>query len=163
MEYIEKQFPLEYVENDWDNFLSEKVNGERVRYFKYFRLIPCDDATEGCINAFKKLQILSSDVVKKIVDTNFGRTFFNISYKIVDGFEYRHYNGSDLGYTDNEEYVKNGKKVTVDKVTKIEHRNDSVILEFERDTSGGEFTTCDMPSIGFENARVDMIKLVGFE
>lgn len=104
MEYIEKQFPLEYVENDWDNFLSEKVNGERVRYFKYFRLIPCDDATEGCINAFKKLQILSNDVVKKIVDTNFGRTFFNISYKIVDGFEYR--NGSDLGYTDNEEYVK---------------------------------------------------------
>lgn len=106
MEYIEKQFPLEYVENDWDNFLSEKVNGERVRYFKYFRLIPCDDATEGCINAFKKLQMLSNDVVKKIVDTNFGRTFFNISYKIVDGFEYRHYNGSDLGYTDNEEYVK---------------------------------------------------------
>ena len=106
MEYIEKQFPLEYVELDWDNSLSEKVNGERVRYFKYFRLIPCDDATEGCINAFKKLQILSNDVVKKIVDTNFGRTFFNISYKIVDGFEYRHYNGSDLGYTDNEEYVK---------------------------------------------------------
>ena len=106
MECIEKQFPLEYVENDWDNFLSEKVNGERVRYFKYFRLIPCDDATEGCINAFKKLQILSNDVVKKIVDTNFGRTFFNISYKIVDGFEYRHYNGTDLGYTDNEDYVK---------------------------------------------------------
>ena len=106
MECIEKQFPLEYVENDWDNFLSEKVNGERVRYFKYFRLIPCDDATEGCINAFKKLQILSNDVVKKIVDTNFGRTFFNISYKIVDGFECRHYNGTDLGYTDNEDYVK---------------------------------------------------------
>jgi hypothetical protein len=106
MEYIEKQFPFEYVENDWDNFLSEKVNGERVRYFKYFCLIPCDDATEGCINAFKKLQILSNDVVKKIVDTNFGRTFFNISYKIVDGFEYLHYNGRDLGYTDNEEYVK---------------------------------------------------------
>lgn len=107
MEYIEKQFPLEYVENDWDNFLSEKANGDRVRYFKYFRLIPCDDATEGCINAFKKLQIISNDVVKKIVDTNFGRTFFNISYKIVDGFEYLHYNGSDFGYTDNEEYVKN--------------------------------------------------------
>ena len=99
MEYIEKQFPLEYVENDWDNFLSEKVNGERVRYFKYFRLIPCDDATEDCINAFKKLQILSNDVVKGVKDTNFGRTFFNISYKIVDGFEYRHYNGIDFGYT----------------------------------------------------------------
>ncbi len=104
MEYIEKQFPLEYVENDWDNFLSEKVNGERVRYFKYFRLIPCDDATEGCINAFKKLQILSNDVIKRTVDTNFGRTFFNISYKIVDGFEYHSY--GSVSYTDNEEYVK---------------------------------------------------------
>lgn len=106
MEYIEKQFPLEYVENDWDNFLSEKVNGERVRYFKYFRLTPCDATIEDCIEAFKKLQILSNDVVKGVKDTNFGRTFFNISYKIVDGFEYRYYNGSDLGYTDNEEYVK---------------------------------------------------------
>lgn len=62
-----------------------------------------------------------------------------------------------------EVFLKNGKKATVDKVTKIEHRNDCVIIEFERVTSGGEFTTCDMPSIGFENARVDMIKLAGFE
>lgn len=62
-----------------------------------------------------------------------------------------------------EVFLKNGKKATVDKVTKIEHRNDCVIIEFERVTSGCEFTTCDMPSIGFENARVDMIKLVGFE
>ncbi len=62
-----------------------------------------------------------------------------------------------------EVFLKNGKKVTVDKVTKIERRNDCVILDYERDTSGGEFTTCDMPSIGFEEARVDMIKLVGFE
>lgn len=62
-----------------------------------------------------------------------------------------------------EVFLKNGKKATVDKVTKIEHRNDCVIIEYERDISGGEFTTCDMPSIGFENARVDMIKLVGFE
>ena len=106
MEYIEKQFPLEYVENDWDNFLSEKVNGERVRYFKYFRLIPCDDATEDCINAFKKLQILSNDVVKGVKDTNFGRTFFNISYKIVDGFSYGYYSTCEPSYTDNEEYVK---------------------------------------------------------
>ena len=66
MEYIDKQFPLEYVENDWDNFLSEKVNGD-------------------------------------------------------------------------------------------------VVLDFKRNISGGEFTTCDMPSMGFENARVDMIKMVGFE
>ena len=29
--------------------------------------------------------------------------------------------------------------------------------------SGGEFTTCDMPSIGVEEAKIDMIKLVGFE
>lgn len=62
-----------------------------------------------------------------------------------------------------EVFLKNGKKITVDKVTKIERRNDCVILDYERDTSCGEFTTCDMPSIGFENARVDMIKLVGFE
>lgn len=104
MEYIEKQCPLEYVENDWDNFLSEKANGERVRYFKFFRLIPCDAATEGCINAFKKLQTISKDVIKGVNDINFGRTFFNISYKVVDGFKYISY--GDVNYTDNEEYVK---------------------------------------------------------
>ena len=104
MEYIEKQFPLEYVENDWDNFLSEKVNGERVRYFKFYRLIPYDDTIEGCINAFKKLQVLSKELLKGVVDINFGRTFFNISYKVVDGFKYPHYN--DYSYTDNEDYVK---------------------------------------------------------
>ena len=104
MEYIEKQFPLEYVENDWDNFLSEKVNGERVRYFKFYHLIPYDDTIEGCINAFKKLQVLSKELLKGVVDINFGRTFFNISYKVVDGFKYPHYNG--YSYTDNEDYVK---------------------------------------------------------
>ena len=93
MEYIDKQFPLEYVENDWDNFLSEKSNGERVRYFKFYRLIPYDDTIEGCINAFKKLQVLSKELVKSVVDINYGRTFFNISYKVVDGFKYPYYNG----------------------------------------------------------------------
>ena len=104
MEYIDKQFPLEYVENDWDNFLSEKSNGERVRYFKFYRLIPYDDTTEGCINAFKKLQVLSKELVKGVVDINYGRTFFNISYKVVDGFKYPYYNG--YSYTYNEDYVK---------------------------------------------------------
>ncbi len=103
MEYVDKQFPLEYVENDWDNFLSEKSNGERVRYFKFYRLIPYDDTTEGCINAFKKLQVLSKELVKGVVDINYGRTFFNISYKVVDGFKYL-YNG--YSYTYNEDYVK---------------------------------------------------------
>lgn len=60
-------------------------------------------------------------------------------------------------------FFKNGKKITVDKVVKIESCNGDVILEFERDASGGEFTTCDMPSMGFEEAKIDMIKLVGFE
>lgn len=104
MDYIDKQFPLEYVENDWDNFLSEKSNGERVRYFKFYRLIHCDDTTEGCIDAFKKLQVISKELVKGVVDINFGRTFFNISYKIVDGFMYPHYSG--WSYTCNEDYVK---------------------------------------------------------
>lgn len=62
-----------------------------------------------------------------------------------------------------EVFLKNGKKITVDKVIKIESRNGDVTLEFERDTSGGEFTTCDMPTIGIEEAKLDMIKLVGFE
>lgn len=62
-----------------------------------------------------------------------------------------------------EVFLKNGKKITVDKVVKIDSRNGDVILEFERDTSGGEFTTCDMPSMGFEENKIDMIKLVGFE
>ena len=60
-------------------------------------------------------------------------------------------------------FFKNGKKITVDKVVKIESCNGDVILEFERDASGGEFTTCDMPSMGFEEAKIDMVKLVGFE
>lgn len=62
-----------------------------------------------------------------------------------------------------EVFLKNGKKITVDKVVKIESRNGDVTIEFERDTSGGEFTTCDMPSMGFEENKIDMIKLVGFE
>ena len=121
MEYIDKQFPLEYVENDWDNFLSEKVdsfedwyagqfhyekvNGERVRYFKFYRLIPYDDTIEGCINDLKKLQVLSKNIIKSVVDTDFGRTFFNISYKVVDGFKYPYYDGKE-SYTLNEDYVK---------------------------------------------------------
>lgn len=60
-------------------------------------------------------------------------------------------------------FFKNGKKATVDNVVNINKRNGDVVLEFERDTSGGEFTTCDMPSMGFEEANIDMIKLVGFE
>ena len=60
-------------------------------------------------------------------------------------------------------FFKNGKKATVDNVLNIEKRNGDVVLNFERDTSGGEFTTCDMPSMGFEEAKIDMIKLVGFE
>lgn len=62
-----------------------------------------------------------------------------------------------------EVFLKNGKKITVDKVVKIKSCNSDIILEFERDTSGGEFTTCDMPTIGIEEAKIDMIKLVGFE
>lgn len=62
-----------------------------------------------------------------------------------------------------EVFLKNGKKATVDNVINIDKRNGDVILEFERDTSSGEFTTCDMPSMGFEEAKIDMIKLVGFE
>lgn len=58
---------------------------------------------------------------------------------------------------------KNGKKATVDNVLNIEKRNDDVVLNFERDISGGEFTTCDMPSMEFEENKIDMIRLVGFE
>ena len=60
-------------------------------------------------------------------------------------------------------FFKNGKKATVDNVVNINKRNGDVVLEFDRDTSGGEFTTCDMPTIGVEEAKIDMIKLVGFE
>lgn len=60
-------------------------------------------------------------------------------------------------------FFKNGKKATVDNVLNIDKRNGDVVLNFERDTSGGEFTTCDMPSMGFEEAKIDTIKLVGFE
>ena len=62
-----------------------------------------------------------------------------------------------------EVFFKNGKKATVDNVLNIEKRNGDVVLNFERDTSGGEFTTCDMPSMGLEENKIDMIRLVGFE
>lgn len=62
-----------------------------------------------------------------------------------------------------EVFLKNGKKVTVDNVINVDKRSGDVILEFERDTSGGELTTCDMPSMGFEENKIDMIRLVGFE
>ena len=62
-----------------------------------------------------------------------------------------------------EVFLKNGKKATVDNVINVDKQNGDVVLEFERDTSGGEFTTCDMPSMGFEENKIDMIKLVGFE
>ena len=62
-----------------------------------------------------------------------------------------------------EVFLKNGKKITLDKVVKIKYCNGDVVIEFERDTSGGEFTTCDMPSMGFEENKIDMIRLVGFE
>lgn len=60
-------------------------------------------------------------------------------------------------------FFKNGKKATVDNVINIEKRNGDVVIDFKRNISGGEFTTCDMPSMGFEEAKIDMIKLVGFE
>ena len=60
-------------------------------------------------------------------------------------------------------FFKNGKKATVDNVINIDKRNGDVVLKFERDASGREFTTCDMPSMGFEENKIDMIKLVGFE
>ena len=62
-----------------------------------------------------------------------------------------------------EVFLKNGKKITLDKVVKIKSCNGDVVIDFERDTSGGEFTTCDMPSMGFEENKIDIIKLVGFE
>lgn len=60
-------------------------------------------------------------------------------------------------------FFKNGKKATVDNVINIDKRNGDVALKFERDASCGEFTTCDMPSMVFEENKIDMIKLVGFE
>lgn len=106
MEYQTVQCPIQYVEDGWEDFLTEKANGDRVRYFKFYNLFPCDVTTEPVISAFKKLQMLEADVLKKDEEVHFGRTFFNISYKIVDGFSYGYYSTCDPSYTDNEEYVK---------------------------------------------------------
>lgn len=106
MDYETVQCPMQYVENGWDDFLTEKANGDRVRYFKYYRLFPCDATTEPVIRAFKKLQMLEADVIRGKKEERFGRTFFNISYKIVDGFAYGYYSTCEPDYTSNEEYVK---------------------------------------------------------
>ena len=67
--------------------------------------------------------------------------------------------------TQQKEYVSTQNRFFGNKLIfyNIDKRNGDVVLEFERDASGGEFTTCDMPSMGFEEAKIDMIKLVGFE
>lgn len=63
-------------------------------------------------------------------------------------------------------FLKNGRKITVDDVTQIIDKTKEfgfIQVDYERKVSQGEFTTCDMPSEGYESANIDMIKLVGFE
>jgi hypothetical protein len=68
-----------------------------------------------------------------------------------------------------EVFLKNGRKITVDNVISVHKLKQSydklglICIDYEKSFNGGEFTTCDEPSMGFEAANVDMIKLVGFE
>lgn len=58
-----------------------------------------------------------------------------------------------------EVFLKNGSKVTIDKVHTIKTVEKNVFFDYEKDGSG-DFTTCDMPSVGFPKYSIDMLKVV---
>lgn len=58
-----------------------------------------------------------------------------------------------------EVFLKNGSKVTIDKVHTIKTVEKNIFFDYEKEGSG-DFTTCDMPSVGFPRYSIDMLKVV---
>lgn len=61
-----------------------------------------------------------------------------------------------------EVFLKNGSKVTIDKVHTIKTVEKNIFFDYEKDGSG-DFTTCDMPSVGFPKYSIDMLKVVNID
>lgn len=58
-----------------------------------------------------------------------------------------------------EVFLKNGNKVTIDKVHTIKTVEKNIFFDYEKEGTG-EFSTCDMPSVGFPSYSIDMLKVV---
>lgn len=78
-------YKYEYVENNWDAFLNDMANGERFRYgkskffFKEYDL----DKVDLIVARIKRTNELTN-----IIGCEYGRTFFNITYKIMEKMSY---------------------------------------------------------------------------
>lgn len=58
-----------------------------------------------------------------------------------------------------EVFLKNGRKVTIDKVHTIKTVGKNIFFDYEKET-GGLLSTCDMPSVGFPSYSIDSLKVV---
>lgn len=74
-------YEYEYVENNWDAFLTEMANGERVRYGKAVFFFRYSDYNEVdlIISKLKRIETLTNTF-----GLDYGRTFFNITFKIIE-------------------------------------------------------------------------------
>ena len=78
-------YKYEYVENNWDAFLNDMANGERVRYgkSKFFFKEYDIDKVDLIVARIKRTKELTN-----IIGCEYGRTFFNITYKIMEKRSY---------------------------------------------------------------------------
>lgn len=78
-------YKYEYVENNWDAFLNDMANGERVRYgkSKFFFKEYDIDKVDLIVARIKRTRELTN-----IIGCEYGRTFFNITYKIMEKRSY---------------------------------------------------------------------------
>lgn len=78
-------YKYEYVENNWDAFLTEMANGERSRYCKavFFFIEKDFDKIELIVSRIKRIKALTNTI-----GCEYGRTFFNITYKMIEKRSY---------------------------------------------------------------------------
>lgn len=78
-------YVYEYVENSWDTFLTDMANGERVRYGKavFFFVEKDFNKVDLIVTRLKNIKALAN-----IIGCEYGRTFFNITYKMIEKRSY---------------------------------------------------------------------------
>lgn len=78
-------YKYEYVENNWDAFLMDLANGDRVRYgkSKFFFKEYDRDKVDLIVDRIKRTKELTN-----VIGCEYGRTFFNITYKIMEKRSY---------------------------------------------------------------------------
>ncbi|MBQ2396602.1 MAG: hypothetical protein II304_06095 [Bacteroidales bacterium] len=78
-------YKYEYVENNWDVFLTDMANGERVRYGKavFFFRERDFDKIELIVSRLKHINALTN-----VIGCEYGRTFFNITHKMIEKRSY---------------------------------------------------------------------------